>query len=185
MKHLFNSSLRLWHLIAFGVILVLFGGGAVALADTEAITGFWASGQVRLASSSFSSSDPSIDISGTGTEKEILNASFVVPEGKKADLQATFSADLHHNGASGLTTYAYCFGKFALDGINPDAKFHPDQYQLLGGDTAHEPSALTVTMTGWRKNIPAGTHTVRVFVNAAYNGCQIQAANLNVVANVR
>lgn len=120
---------------------------------------------------------------GTGTEKIVLSTTIDVPAGKKADLQTTFTADLHHNGASGLSTYAYCFRKFGLDNANPDTKFHPDSYQLLGGDTAHEPSAVTVT--GLRKNVGSGTHTVNVYVSAAYNGCTLFARNLNVIANIR
>lgn len=184
MKSFLSSRLKTGHLVAFGVLLLLFAGGAVALADTDAISAFWLPGQVRFSSAAFGSGDPSVDISGTGTEKVVLTTGIEIPAGKRGDIQATFSADLHHLGASGTTTYAYCFGRFSVDGASPDTKFKPDMYQLLGGDTAHEPSALTVSMSGWRKNVPAGAHTVYVYVNAAYNGCEIQAANLNVIVNI-
>lgn len=184
MRNILSSGLQVWHLLVFGIIFVLFTGGAVALADTDSINGFWTAGQIRLASA-YADQTNTIDISGTGTEKIVLSTTIDVPAGKKADLQTTFSADLHHNGAQGATTYAYCFGHFGLDNANPDTKFHPDNYQLLGGDTDHEPGAVTVTMTGVRKNVGSGTHTVNVYVSAAYNGCTLFARNLHVVANIR
>lgn len=184
MKNILNGSLKFWHLVVFGLAVILLAGATVALADTSEINTFWAAGSARFASS-YADQTSTIDISGTGTEKLVLNTTIEVPDGKKADLQATFSADLHHNGASGAAIYAYCFGRFSLDGANPDTKFHPDSYQLLGGDTEHEPSAVTVTMTGFRKNVGSGTHTVNVYVNASYNGCTLFARNLNVIANIR
>jgi hypothetical protein len=188
MKNVFNSKLKLWHLFVFGVVLLLVGGGAVALADTDAVNGFWAAGQVRFASAYSSNS---VVITGSNNPPvKVLSTTFTVPVGKKADLQATFSADLHH-GTGGIG-YAYCFGYFGLDASNPDPKFFPGggslpnyQYQLLGGQQANEPDALTVSMFGFRKGVPAGTHTVNVYINSAYSGCEIQASNLNVIANIR
>lgn len=187
MQKFFGSNLKLWHLVAFGVLLMLFGGGAVALADTDAITGFWKPGQVRFASAY---SNTGITISGSNNPAvKVLSTSISVPDGKKADLQTSFSADLHH-GVGG-TGYAYCFGYFGLDGLDPDAGFFPGgalanyNYQLLGGAQSTEPSALTVSMVGFRKNVGPGNHTVNVYIASSYSGCEIQASNLNVIANLR
>lgn len=183
MKNVLNGGLKVWHLLVFGVALLTLTGGAVALADEDAVKDFFPTGVIRLASAS-SAANSTIDISGTGTQKIVLSTTINVPIGKKADLQTTFTADLHHNSG----TYSYCFGSFGLDNTLPqdDTKFKPDgSYQLLGGDTAHQPSAVTVTMTGFRKNVSAGTHTINVYVDAAYAGCTLFDRNLNVVANLR
>lgn len=190
MKHLLNGKLKVWHVLVVGFALLLFSGGAVALADTSAITGFWTPGQILLASSYRTTS---VDITGSNNPSvKVLNVSINVPANKKADLQVSFSADYRHLGASGLATYSYCSGYFGLDTADPDSAFKPGgfaapgnyAYQLLGGDTAHEPAGLTVTMVGFRKNVPAGSHTVNVYINSAYNGCEIQNSNLNVVASI-
>ena len=63
-------------------------------------------------------------------------------------------------------------------------KFFPGQYQLIGGQTATEPDAVTVTMTGFKKNIPAGAHTVNVYLSGAFSGCEVFDRNLNLVLNI-
>lgn len=180
MKHLLNGNLKVWHLIAFGVVMLLFGGGATVLAGTSGVAKFWHPGDFRLASAS---ADDTKGIPGN-TQEIVLSASINVPEGKKADLQATFSADLHPGTTIG-GTFAFCFGQFGLDNTVPDAKFKPgDVSQLLGGEIAKMPQAVTVAMTGYRKNISAGTHTVNVYVSGSFDGCTLFARNLNLVASV-
>jgi hypothetical protein len=184
-KNVLNGNLKIWHLMVFGIMVMLFTGGTIALADTDTVKGFLPPGEIRLANAY---ANTTVNISGTDTPPVIvLSTTINVPDGKKADLQTTFTADLHHNSG----TYSYCFGSFALDNTFPDTKFRPNDladssgYQLLGGDTAHQPSAVTVTMTGFRKNVGAGTHTVNVYINSAYAGCTLFARNLNVIANIR
>lgn len=189
MKCTLNSNLKLWHLVTFAVVLMLFGGSAIVLADADAVKGFWAPGQIRLAS--VYSSD-GIPITGNTTVK-VLSATITIPAGKKADLQTTFSADLRPS--VGIGGFAFCFGYFGLDANNPDPGFKPGgvygypeqgyEYELFGGATAQEPSALSVSMAGYRKNVAAGTHTVNVYVSSPYSGCTVEASNLNVIANIR
>jgi hypothetical protein len=186
MRNILGSGLKVWHLLVFGIVLTFFAGGTVALADSDAINGFWKAGQVRFASAS---STTGFNITGSNNPSvKVISVAITVPDGKKADLQTSFSADLHHNVGG---TYAYCFGYFGLDGLDPDPAFFPGggntnySYQLLGGVQANEPDALTVSMIGYRKGVSAGNHTVNVYINSAYSGCTILASNLNVVANIR
>jgi hypothetical protein len=180
-KGLLNSNLRLWHLVVLSVLVVVLGGGAVAL---SASSDFWHAGSVRL-DSTYSAS--TISISGSNNPPvRVLNLTVRVPKGKVADIQATFTADLHHNGLNGLTTYAYCFGTIALDGhpSSSSHQFRPDQYQLIGGATAYEPDAVSVAMSGVKKGVGPGYHTVSVWISSAYEGCTLFDRTLNVVASL-
>jgi hypothetical protein len=186
-KNVLNGNLKLWQLLVLGVVVsVLFGGAAVALADPGSVNNFFTQGTVRMASAYSSNS---VDINAVSPEKLVLSTTIVIPDGKKAELQTTFSADMHPFPTS--SSYAYCFGHFGLDNANPDSGFKPGGgsspnylMQLIGGAVSKEPDAFTVTMIGFRKGVSAGTHTVNVYVSSAYNGCEIQASNLNVIANI-
>lgn len=178
MRGILNSNLRLWHLVVLGALVVVLAGGAVAL---SASSDFWRAGSVRLDSAY---SDDTINISGTDTPPvRVLRLGIYVPSGKRADIQATFTADLHHNGPA---TYAYCFGTITLDGSpsSSSRRFQPGQYQLLGGATASQPDAVSVAMSGVKKSVGYGYHTVNVYVSSAYAGCTLFARTLNVVATI-
>lgn len=174
---------RRW-LAAAGLSAVAFIGGTVAQALPASPAGQWSGGSVRLSSAY---STDSVSISGTsGPEslKRVIRSSVVVPSGRVADVQATFTATLLPNNGSG--TYAYCFGRFTIDSqSNTDPAFHPGQVQLIGGPHANQPNAISVAMGGFRRNLGPGTHFVNVYVSSAYEGCQLQERSLNLVINVR
>ena len=65
-----------------------------------------------------------------------------------------------------------------------DDHFNPGQYQLLGGGTATQPDAVSVAMTGIRKGVGPGQHTVNVYINSAYAGCTLFAHALTVQADI-
>lgn len=178
MRGILNSNLRLWHLVVMAVLLVLLTVGTIAVSAGPAA--FWPSGSIRLTGAQ---SDDSISITGSNNPAvRVLRATLSVPSGKKADLQATFTAELQH----GVGTYAYCFGDITLDGspANSSNLFNPGQYQLLGGETAKEPNAVSVAMMGIRKNVGPGFHSVNVYINSAYAGCTLNARALSVVADI-
>jgi hypothetical protein len=178
-KGLLNSNLKLWHLVVLSALVVVLAGGAVAL---SASSDFWNAGSVRLDSAY---SDDTISIEGTDNPPvRVLRLQVRVPSHKVADIQATFTADLHHNGPA---TYAYCFGTITLDGTpsNSSRRFQPGQYQLLGGATASQPDAVSVSMSGVKKGVGPGYHYVNVYVSSAYAGCTLFARTLNVVATIR
>ena len=171
-----DSNVKLWHVLIVGALALVLTGGTVVLAGAGGT--FFPSGKVRLASAW---SNDSIGISGTDNPPvKVLSANFSVPAGKTADLQATFSASLLHNPG----TYAYCFGRFTVDGAPPNNVFRPGAYQLLGGETATLPNGITVAMTGFRPSVGPGNHQVHVYVHSAYAGCTLQERALNVVVNV-
>ena len=179
MKGILNSNLRLWHLVVVSALVVVLAGSAVALAASP---NFWRAGSVRLDSAS---SNDTISIEGTDNPPvRVLRVEITVPSGKVADIQATFTADLHHGGPGG--TYAYCFGTITLDGSPSVAtrRFAPGQYQLLGGAIASQPDAVSVAMSGVKKNVDDGYHTVNVYISSAYEGCTLFARTLNVVASI-
>lgn len=173
-----NLSLKRWHLFGVGLMACALAGGTFAIAASPASQ--FTNGSLRL--SSAASSSP-IDITGTDTPsslKRVLRTTIIVPSGKTADVQATFSASLLHR----VGTFAYCFGRFTLDGATTDTNFKPGSAQLLGGETATMPNAVGVAMTGYRKAIGPGSHYVNVYISSAYAGCELQERALNVIVNV-
>jgi hypothetical protein len=172
-----NTDLKLWHALVLALLLVAITGSAVVIAASS--SHFFDAGKIRLASAA---TDNTLTITGSNNPAvNVLTTSISVPAGKTAELQTTFSADLHH----GIGTYAYCFGRFSLDGAVPDNAFRPlGSFQLLGGVTANQPDALTVAMTGYRRNVPAGDHRVSVFIDSAYAGCTLFNRELNVIVNI-
>lgn len=190
MKNVLNGNVRIWHLLGFALILLLFSGGAVALAAPDVISAYFPAGDIRLASAW--KNDP-ITVSGTDQPPvKVLSVSFTVPDGKKAELQTTFSGELQHG--TGGAGYAWCDAYFGLDSASPDPAFKPggfiigdpsnSAYQLLGGPQAKEPQIITSGMAGFRKNVPAGKHTVNVYFVSVYSGCTVFARNLNVIVNI-
>lgn len=176
MKAVLNSNLRIWHLVVAGVLLAVIMGTTIGLAAAPAA--FWPAGSIRLASAQNANT---ITITGSNNPAvRVLRATISVPSGKKADLQAVFTADLHH----GTGTYAYCFGEFTVDASPPDANFKPGSYQLIGGEISTQPNAVSVAMTGLRKGVGPGTHNVDVYVSSAYGGCTLFARAMTVVADI-
>jgi hypothetical protein len=176
MKRVLDSNLRIWHLLVMGVLLALLTGGTFVVAAGPAA--FWPAGNVRLASAQ---NDNTISITGSNNPAvRVLRTTFSVPSGRKADLQAVFTADLHH----GIGTFAYCFGEFTLDGSPPDDQFNPGSYQLLGGSTATQPDAVSVAMTGIRRGVGSGFHTVDVYIDSAYGGCTLFAHAMTVAVDL-
>lgn len=180
MRGILNSNLRVWHLVVMGALLVVITGGTVAL---SASSQFWQAGSVRL-DSAYASSNDTISISGTDNPPvRVLRLGITVPNGKRADIQATFTADLHHGIGP---TYAYCFGTITLDGspTSSSHRFRPGQYQLIGGAIASQPDAVSVAMSGVKRDVGRGYHTVDVYITSAYSGCTLFARTLNVVASI-
>ena len=177
MKSIKNIDLKLWHAVVLAALLVVITSSAVVFAASS--SHFFPAGSIRLASAA---TDNTISISGSNNPAvNVLTTTIIVPAGKTAELQTTFSADLHHNNG----TYAYCFGQFSLDLVVPDGAFRPlGKYQLLGGETAKQPNAVTVAMTGYRRNVPAGSHKVSVFITSVYAGCTLFNRELNVIVNI-
>lgn len=169
---------------ASGLALAALIGGSVASALPSSPSGQWGAGSLRLSSNY---ATDSISITGTdGPEslKRVVRTKIVVPSGKVADVQATFAGTIFPYKASGQ--YAYCFGRFTLDSqTNVDPGFRPGQVQLLGGEHADMPNALSVAMTGFKRNIGPGSHYINVYISSAYQGCEFQERALNVVVNLR
>lgn len=181
MSRISELKLKRIHLVGVGLAVSALIGGTFAIAASPAAQ--FSSGSLRLSSAS---SDSSVSIEGTDgpdSLKRVLRTQIVVPSGKTADVQATFSTAMLHN--IGGTAHAYCFGRFTLDSqSNEDPSFKPGQVQLLGGQYAQMPNAIGVAMTGFRKNIGSGTHYVNVYISSAYEGCTVMERALNVVVNV-
>src|SRR4051812_9360018 len=169
MGRVLNANFKLWHAIVLVSLMLLLAGSGLVLAATG--SAMFPHGTINVGSAW---STDSIDINGSNNPPvKVLSVSIVVPSGKVGDVQASFSADLHHGvPSSGGQPYAYCFGQFTLDSAPAGSNvFHPGQQQLLGGAIGKEPDALTVAMIGSMRNIPAGAHTVRVYISSAYAGC--------------
>jgi hypothetical protein len=176
MSGILDSKLSLRHLLILGVLIAILTVSAGAVAGVRISHGTFTTGSIRMSSAS---STTFVNVSSTVTK--VIRTGIKVPSGKVADVQATFSATLAHN----LGTYAFCFGAFTLDDqAPPDATFKPGQVQLLGGGTATEPDAVTVSMSGYRLTIGPGKHYVNVFINPAYAGCTVEDRALNVLVNV-
>ncbi len=182
MRNVLNGNLKVWHLFIFGLVFALLGGGAVALADTDAVSALWKAGQVRLAATS---SNTYINIDAN-QEFLVNEVSFDVPSGKKADVQAVWSSFLQPDNSG---QYAYCIGKIYLDNNTTNNNLlTPGLYQLFGdGDAANKivPSGLTVTMNGWRKNISSGAHKIQVYVAGSYGGGTVADRSLILNVNIR
>ena len=175
---LVGHHLKRWHALVVGLLIAMLAGSTIAIA--AAPSALFPSGALRLSSKASSSS---VSISGTDgpdSLKRVLRTKFIVPSGKTGDVQATFSTSVLHNGGQ----YAYCFGRFTLDGATTDTAFKPGSVQLLGGETATMPNAVGVAMTGFRKAIGPGTHYVNVYISSAYAGCTVMERALNVVVNI-
>jgi len=174
-----NLSFKRVRLGVAGVVVACVLAGAT-LTVAATINSQFSSGSIRLSSSSSSSSVSITGTSGPDSLKRVIRTEIKVPSGKTADVQATFSASLLHN----VGTFAYCFGRFTLDGASSDgAAFNPGTAQLLGGETATMPNAVGVAMIGYKKGIGPGSHYVNVYINSAYAGCQLQERGLNVIVN--
>ena len=173
-----DTKVTLRHLLVLGVLVAVPAMGAGALAGGSALNSLQPAGSVRMASTS---STVSVDITGDQV-KRVLHVSFNVPKGKKADVQASFSASVHH--LTGGAGFAYCFGTFTIDHAPPDAAFKPGIQQLLGGSQSTEPDAVSSGMVGYRNGIGSGTHTVNVYITSAYSGCELQERALNVLVNL-
>ena len=180
MKNVLNGNLKIWHLLAFGVAVMLFTGGAIAFADTDAISALWAPGTVRLGSSS---ATDTIEIPNNGTLVLVREVAVDVPAGKKADIQATFSG-VFSQGGSDVPDYRYCWGQIRLDTVG-GALFNPGEYQIMGGQEDEVLTNQTMTFTGFRKNVGQGTHKVQVYIKGSYNSCDVSTRNLNVIVNIR
>lgn len=182
MVRILKSNLQVWHLLAFGIAFLFLSGGAIAWADTNAITALWKAGQVRLAGTS---SNTYINIDAN-QEFLVNELSFDVPDGKKADVQAVWSAFLQPDNSGQFT---YCTGKIYLDNnTSSNNLFSPGLYQLFGdGDATNKivPSGLTATMNGWRKNVSQGAHKVQVYVAGSYGGCYVADRSLIITVNIR
>lgn len=167
-------------LLGVGLAVAALAGGTFAIAATPAAQ--FPSGSLRLSSASSTST---ISISTTGgpeSLKRVLRTEVVVPSGKVADVQATFTAMLLVNAG----TYAYCSAYFTLDSqTNPDPAFKPGVAHLIGGATASMPNSIGAAYGGFRKNIGPGTHYVNVYIQSSYAGCTLMERALNVVVNVR
>ena len=169
---------------AAGLALAALVGGTVASALPASPGGQWSAGSVRLSSNY---ATESISVSGTGGDeslKRVVRTKIVVPSGKAADVQASFSAMLLPNGLGGN---AYCNGYFTMDSqTNLDTAFRPGELiQLLGGANAEMPNAVGVGMVGFKRNIGPGSHYINVYIQSAYQGCTLMGRALNVVVNVR
>jgi hypothetical protein len=175
MRGVLSANVRLWHLLVLTVLFALVTGGTLVVGAVPAA--FWPNGNVRLASAQNSNT---ISIEGSNNPAvRVLRTSITVPSGKHADIQTIFTTDLHPNTFQ--QTYAYCFGEFRLDGSA--SNFVPDEsYQLLGGETAKQPNAVSVAMSGIRKGIGPGTHNVDVYIESAYGGCTLFSRALTVLA---
>jgi hypothetical protein len=165
------------HLLIVGVLVAVPSLAAGAFAASSSVNSLLPSGTVRMASTS-STSSVSVD---SDVVKRVLHVSINIPSGKHGDIQATFSASIHHQ----IGTFAYCFGTITLDNAPPSGKFQPGLQQLLGGATATEPDAVSAAMTGYRTGVSAGTHTVNVYITPSFAGCELQERALNVLVNIR
>ena len=175
-----DRNVKLWHLLLTGVAFAAIAGGSVGFAAAPAA--FFSAGTTRIVSAS---ADASISV-GTDENKRVLRVTFTVPAGKTADAQATFSATLLRK----LGANAYCFGEFALDTAPSDTQpsdstFKPGVYQLAGWGSGTSPSALTGSMSGFRRNIGPGTHNLDAIIRGSFAGCDVTERALNVVVQYR
>src|SRR6478752_10637114 len=113
MAHIPDWNLKRVRLGVAGVVVACVLAGAT-LTVAATINSQFSNGSVRLSSSSSSSSVSITGTSGPDSLKRVIRTEINVPSGKTADVQATFSASLLHNSG----TYAYCFGRFTLDGAS-------------------------------------------------------------------
>lgn len=171
--------------LAAGLAVAALIGGTVASALQATPSGQWASGSVRLSSNSAKGSVSVTGTSGPNSLKRVLRTKVVVPSGKVADVQASFSAMLQSNAPD--DGFAYCNGYFTLDSqTNLDTSFKPgDLIQLLGGSGDELPNAVGVAMVGFKQNIGPGTHYVNVMIQSAYTGCTLYGRAINLVINLR
>lgn len=179
-----RTSARRKLLLATGLAVAAIVGGTVASALPSSLNGQFGAGSVRLASAF---SDDSVSITGTDgpdSLKRVIRTSIVVPSGKIADVQASFTGTIVPNRSSG--SFSYCFGRFTVDSqTNVDPGFKPGSMQLLGGAFSRMPDQMSVAMNGFKKGIGPGTHYINLYVSSAYQGCQFQERTLNVVVNIR
>jgi hypothetical protein len=171
--------------LAAGLAVAAMVGGTVASALPATPSGQWATGSVRLSSNSATGSIAITGTSGPNSLKRVLRTKVVVPSGRVADVQTSFSAMLQPNAMD--NEFAYCNGYFTLDSqTNLDTSFKPgDLVQLLGGGGDELPNAVGVAMVGFKRNIGPGTHYVNVMIQSAYTGCTLSGRALNVVINIR
>ena len=177
MSGILDSKLSLRRLLLLGAVVATFAVSGTALAGSFSANSTFSAGSIRMSSAK---SNTYVSVSATSPLLNVLSTSISVPSGKTADVQATFSATLAHN----IGTYAYCFGAFTIDGATSDASFQPGNVQLIGGGTAAEPDAISVAMTGFRKGIGHGNHSVNVYINSAFAGCTVEDRTLNVLVNI-
>lgn len=169
--------------IAAGLAAAALVGGTVASALPASPAGQWAGGTVRLSSNS---STETVSISGTDNPPvRVLRTKVVVPSGKVADVQASFSAMIVSNAMDAQSSY--CNGYFTMDSqTNLDATFEPGELiQLIGGKGSELPNSIGAAMVGYKRNIGPGTHYVNVMISSAYTGCTLFGRALNVVVNIR
>ena len=174
-----DRNVKLWHLLVVGLLVAVVAGGSVGIAAGPAA--LFPSGSTRIVS--VSATEP-VSV-GSNVNTRVLRATFTVPSGKTADAQASFSGFVVRNvGAN-----AYCYGEFALDSApasSPpsDPTFKPGVFQLVGWADATTPTGLTASMTGFRRNIGAGTHNLDVILRGSFAGCAIAERALNVLVQI-
>lgn len=173
-----NRNVKIWHLVLAVVVgASLFGGGFVMAAAPAT---FFPSGAVRL-SSAFVSQENAVGLGSNETDR-VIRTSVTVPAGKKANIQATFSAMIQPDKSG--TNFAYCYAEFTLDSATSDAAFAPGLTQMIGGEHAEMPDQIHIAVTGFRAGVGPGTHQVNVYVTGSFNGCTVNERTLNVIATI-
>ncbi len=158
------------------VAVLVYGAGAFATASPSA---FQPGGSVRIASAT-SSSDVTIDFQPF--ERTILQASFSVPSGKRADVLAFLNGTVNTG-----PNIVVCKVVMRLDGASSGTVLAPGEMTFLDWYEAAGLVPVTRSVQGRKNSVGPGSHTLYVRgINASgENTCSFGARSLFLVANIR
>ncbi len=174
MKNVLSAPVRMWQVLLVSVLVAVLTSTAVVSAAP--LTAFLAPGTFRMGLKYGTSP---VSLPADYSSHAVLAHSIVIPAGKVADLAAIGEVDME-GGAS--TGYQYCFGQYRLDNVLTGTQFKPGNYILEG----FNPPAnnLSVPINGFLGNVPAGTHTVYMVMQAGYNTCTALDRSMIIIANI-
>ena len=172
MKRVLTGRVRVRHLLLIAVGIGALGSSAAAFAGSGP-----SSPQVLVASASADFGDNDLTTPANGTEVKVLSLSFDIPQGKKGDLEATFSGVIQHNNGQ----QAICLGGFRLTTPSGPLLLDPPFFLLIGGATDSIPDLTTTAFSQFTKNLQPGHYVLKAMLWSQFATWTVSARGMNIV----
>ncbi len=189
MFRILDRNVKMWQMLVLVSVMGLLVGGGITIAAPQRGSPPlpFPAGSIQLSSAARS---PKVHIpleegpeDGGPPPKIVLRTAISVPSGKVAEVQATYSVDIHPVQGS---DYVGCQAWFTLDSLVVDNEFHPGEVALLEAVLPQNNNVTRLlnvgaSMSGSRRSIGPGHHYVNVRV---LGPCDLYDQALNVGVNI-